>query len=380
MKRDVIYVDDEPDNVVVFEAAFEDHFNVWTATGGQETLDLLERIPAPVVVADQRMPEMTGVELFEIMRQRHPYTKRIILTGYTDPDAMMDAINKGQAFYFVKKPWERHFLFSVLIRAIEAYDLALANSVLTDRLVASERSALLGQATARITHEMSNQLCMLPLLEMIEEKYADHQDLLKVAQFARKTYERLVGLINEVKSFMQFEQEDFPRQHISLADTVHDLAAFLRFDKSVPYDRVTVETRTDSPVLANGVKLQQVLVNLVKNAAHAIRDREDGQIAVTVQRDGGEALVTVSDNGCGMTPDVLERIWEPFFTTKGKEGNGLGLDISRRLIESHGGTIRCESTPGAGTRFLVRLPALDHENAEPTPQPSGETPAGSLSH
>ena len=85
-RRDLLYVDDENDNVVVFEAAFEDDFRVWTAESAQEALAILEEHPIPVVVSDQRMPEMTGVELFSIMRRRYPHIQRIILTGYTDPE------------------------------------------------------------------------------------------------------------------------------------------------------------------------------------------------------------------------------------------------------------------------------------------------------
>ena len=146
MKRDLLYVDDEADNIIVFEAAFEDDFKIWSASSGQEALAILEETAIPVVVSDQRMPAMTGVELFSIMRRKFPHIQRIILTGYTDPENMIEAINQGQVFHFVKKPWERPFLLSVLIRAFQAHDLAVANSALTEQLVLSERLAFLGQA------------------------------------------------------------------------------------------------------------------------------------------------------------------------------------------------------------------------------------------
>ena len=358
MKRDILYVDDEPDNIIVFEAAFEDEFNIHTASSGRETLQLLERIPIPLVVADQRMPEMSGIELFQIMRDRYPHTKRVILTGYTDQDAMLDAINKGQVFYFVKKPWERPFLLSVLIRALEAHDMAVMNTALTERLLMAERCSQLGQATARVAHEMGNQLCMLPLLELIEERYSDQEELVKVAQFARGTYERLVGLIQEVKTFTRFEDESFALQPLDLAEIVHELVAFLRFDQTVPHSRMKLEVLARPLVQANKVKLQQVLVNLIKNAAHAIQDRPGARIVIRVETEDESALLRVIDNGCGMTEAVQARLWEPFFTTKGKQGTGLGLDICRRLVETHGGTISCASRPGEGTTFSIRLPRL----------------------
>ena len=366
MKRDILYVDDERDNLIVFEAAFEDSFRVYTANNGRKALELLEERPYPIVIADQRMPAMTGAELFEIMRVRHPHTKRIMLTGYADPKAMLEAINQGQVYYFVKKPWERAMLMSVMVRAIEAYDLSIANLALTDRLVAADRCAALGRSAARIAHEMGNQLCMLPLLELIEEQYANDENLRQAADIARKTYDRLVQLVDEVKAFVRFESEEAPLQKTRLSELVHELLEFLRFDSSFPYPRISLEFAGDPYVQANRIKLQQVLINLVKNAAHAIRERADGKILLSVAVEGPVAVLTVADNGCGMPSEVAERIWEPFFTTKGEEGTGLGLDIVKGIVEAHGGQIVCRTAPGAGASFVMRLPLAAEPNELPT--------------
>jgi C4-dicarboxylate-specific signal transduction histidine kinase len=254
---------------------------------------------------------------------------------------------------------------SVLVRAIEAYDLSVANMALTDRLVAVDRCAALGRSAARIAHEMGNQLCMLPLLEMIEEQYAGDADLIRTAEVARKTYERLVQLVGEVKAFVRFENEDAPLQKVRLSELLHELLDFLRFDNSFPYSRISLEIGEEAVVRANRIKLQQVLINLLKNAAHAIRDRVDGRIALSLAVEPAAAEITVGDNGCGMTPELAERIWEPFFTTKGDEGTGLGLDIVKSIIESHGGQIACRTAPGAGAAFAIRLPLVGAANEFP---------------
>jgi two-component system, NtrC family, sensor kinase len=358
MKRDLLYVDDERDNVIVFEAAFEDDFRVYTAESAREALEIIEEHPIPVVVSDQRMPEMTGVEMFAIMRKRHPHIQRIILTGYTDPDGMIDAVNQGQVFHFVKKPWERPYLHAVLIRAFQAHDLAVTNSVLTDQLILADRLAMLGQATARLAHEMGNHLCLLPLVEYVEDNCAGDPDLLSLAHMSRESLQRLTGMVHEIKSFSHVQQQDFLKQPLALSEVVHELVSFLRFDKSVPIRQMSVEIVAESAALGNKVKLQQILLNLIKNAAHAIRGKVDGRIVVTVAAEGSDAVLRVTDNGCGMPPEVQARAWEPFFTTKGNEGTGLGLDVCRQLIEAHAGRITFESTPNAGTVFEVRLPRL----------------------
>ncbi len=364
MKRDILYVDDEMENLVVFQATFEDYFNIVTASSGQAALDLLEHHVFPVVIADQRMPKMSGAELFEIMRRKYPHTKRVMLTGYADSRAMLSAINQGQVFYFVKKPWEQDEVFSILLRAIEAYDMSLSNIALQDRLVASDRCAMLGRSAARLAHEMGNQLCMLPLLELIEDEYSDKQDLVQMAGFARGTYERLVQIVDEVKAFVRFEHQQVVTQPLALAEVVHELLEFLRFERTLDVEQLEVVIEGEPWVRANRVKLQQVLINLLKNAAFAIKDKPNGRIRLSLARRDELVEIAVADNGCGMSPEVAEQIWEPFFTTKGEQGTGLGLEVSKSIVEGHGGTIACESSNGAGATFTIRLPALE---SPPTP-------------
>jgi two-component system sensor histidine kinase/response regulator len=355
-KRDVLYVDDESENLIVFQATFEDRFNVVTATSGQEALELMAQRTFPVVVADQRMPRMSGAQLFEAMRDKFPHTKRVMLTGYADSKAMLDAINKGQVYYFIKKPWEEDFVFSILVRAIEAYDMAVSNMVLQERLVAMDRAATLGRSAAQLAHEMGNQLCMLPLLELIEERYSDQEELVQMAGFARTTHERLLQIINEVKAFVRFEREQVVMQPISLAGVLHELLEFVRHERSLPLERLIVEMEADPLVNGNRIKLQQVVLNLLKNAAYAIRGREGGQIKLRLSVADSQAAITVSDNGCGMSQEIAARIWEPFFTTKGDEGTGVGLDLSKSIVEAHGGTIDCLTAPDQGATFTIRLP------------------------
>jgi response regulator RpfG family c-di-GMP phosphodiesterase len=370
MKRDVLYVDDEAENLIVFQASFDEYFNVVMADSAQEALRLLERQAFPVVIADQRMPGMSGAELFEAMRHKYPHTKRVMLTGYADSKAMLDAINQGQVFYFIKKPWEQDQVFSTLIRAIEAYDMSISNMVLQDRLIAADRCATLGRSAAQLAHEMGNQLCMLPLLELIEDRYGDQEDLVRMAGFARTTHERLVQIINEVKAFVRFEREDVVTQRVELSEVVHELVEFLRYERSLPLDRFEVRIECPLSIKAHRVKLQQVLLNLLKNAAHAIRGRQDGRISLVLSTEDDDAVIAVTDNGCGMTPEVAQRIWEPFFTTKGEEGTGVGLDVARSIVEAHGGSIHCDTAPGQGARFTIRLPkwestAIEAESPAP---------------
>ncbi|REJ72647.1 MAG: hybrid sensor histidine kinase/response regulator [Planctomycetota bacterium] len=374
MKRDILYVDDEPSNLIVFEAAFEETFNVYTAANADEALNFLKSQPVPVVVADQRMPDMTGVEMFGLIRKIYPHTQRVILSGFADSDAIIDAINEGQVFQFVRKPWQRVELLSVLHRALDAHDLAVQNSVLTERLLVSERCAMLGQASGRIAHEMANQLNILPLIELIEDDYREDEQLLEFAEVARLTYERLTELIEEVKAFVRFQPQNAELKPLDLDESIHELASFIRFSRTVPQEQLSIDIRARPKILGHKLKLHQVLVNLIKNASHAIADRTEGRVQVMLDKADGDAVISVSDNGTGISPENLERIWEPFFSTKGDAGNGMGLDVAKRLIAAQNGEICCESELGKGTCFTIRIPLLA-EGKDDSPEKNSAAPA-----
>ena len=103
--------------------------------------------------------------------------------------------------------------------------------------------------------------------------------------------------------------------------------------------------------------MQQVLLTLISNALDAVAEGKKREIHVEVHQEGDFLQVTVADSGCGIMTENLERIYDPFFTTKPVgRGTGLGLTTSRSIIDSHGGDITCESKPGLGTTFKIRLP------------------------
>ncbi len=366
--RDILYVDDERSNLIVFEASFEDDFRIHLASSAAEAIALLDEIPIPVVVADQRMPDMTGVEMFSLIRRKHPHIQRVILSGYTESDAIIDAINQGQVYQFVRKPWQRADLLTVIRRAMDAHDYALQNTSLMEKLLVAEQFSLLGKATGGIAHEMGNMLNLLPLIEVIEDEYAHDSRLMQLSVLARSTHERLDRLVEEIKSLIRVQPREMEMHLVSLADVVRELLSFLRFHQSIPSSKILADLRCDPMVLGNKMKLHQVLLNLVKNAFDAIEDRPDGRIVVHLACGNGEVQLSVADNGCGIVPEIRDKIWEPFFSTKGDRGNGLGLDLVKQLVTAQHGRIACESTVGVGTQFTITLPQMADPNAmEPTP-------------
>jgi two-component system sensor histidine kinase HydH len=153
---------------------------------------------------------------------------------------------------------------------------------------------------------------------------------------------------------LQFARDEPPR--LANIDLASEIDRGLRLARpELDPARVTVEVESESscPVRADAQRLQQVVLNLVLNAAQAMPG--GGTLRVRTSRDGREARVVFQDTGPGLDPAVRERIFEPFVTTKEK-GSGLGLAVARRIVEEHGGTISAGDAPGGGAAIEIRLP------------------------
>lgn len=131
----VLYVDDEPNNLLAFKAAFRRTFNVFTAESADEAMGILARENIHIILSDQRMPKMTGIEFFEAILHQFPDPIRLLITGYTDINAVIDAINRGQVYKYLTKPWHEEEIRIYIEKAYEVFRLRKENIELTDQLI-----------------------------------------------------------------------------------------------------------------------------------------------------------------------------------------------------------------------------------------------------
>jgi response regulator RpfG family c-di-GMP phosphodiesterase len=130
----VLYIDDEPNNVTSFRAAFRRVFTIFTAESAEEGRKILETETIHVILSDQRMPKMTGIEFFQSIIETHPDPIRILITGYTDINAVIDAINVGQVYKYLSKPWNEEDIKNCILKSFEVFDLRRKNEELTEKL------------------------------------------------------------------------------------------------------------------------------------------------------------------------------------------------------------------------------------------------------
>jgi response regulator RpfG family c-di-GMP phosphodiesterase len=133
-KINILYVDDEQNNLVSFKATFRMKYNIHTAISGDEAIKILKNNPIEIIITDQRMPNMTGVEFLQSILGDFPDPIRILLTGYADLNAVVDSINKGKIFHYLTKPWNEEELDMTIKRAYEVYSLKKEEVELTEKL------------------------------------------------------------------------------------------------------------------------------------------------------------------------------------------------------------------------------------------------------
>jgi signal transduction histidine kinase len=400
MKRTILYVDDEAENRVVFEASLEDRFRVLTAADVDEALAILARESVPAVVSDQRMPGKTGVDLFSIIRNRYPQTRRILLTAYTEPRAMIDAINHGQIYYFLQKPWDRPAVESVLIRAIEAHDLAIAleqqSAVLArqnDELRAMQAhlehaSRLKSEFLANVSHEIRTPMtAILGFADLLCDRLTAAEDL-ETIDTIKRNGEYLLEIINDILDLSKIEAGslDVEQQPCSPREVVREVAELMRprcEAKGLWLD-VAIDDAVPFHVQSDALRLRQILVNLVGNA---VKFTELGGVRVGVRIEPSETTTCwlhfdVVDTGIGISAQRLNALFQPFSQlessmTRRFGGTGLGLVISRRLAQLLGGDIAVHSVPGQGSTFsLVFLASRCPSPAFPDEPPPDEIREG----
>jgi signal transduction histidine kinase len=235
-----------------------------------------------------------------------------------------------------------------------------------EQLVRSEKLASIGQLVAGIAHEINNPVNAIvntvgPLEEAVND--IDSADLTVRGEAARDVREmvrvvqrgaqRTKAIVTALHNYSRTDDEsvvDFDIDR-SIDDSLELLRHLLK-DKTVAKHYGDV-----GRVRGHAGQVNQVFMNLLTNAAQAVSGKDDATITIETAGDAGEVEVKIKDNGAGISPDILPRIWDPFFTTKDVgEGTGLGLSIVHELVERHGGTIECDTKVGAGTTFIVKLP------------------------
>jgi signal transduction histidine kinase len=331
-----------------------------------------------VVLSDQRMPGVTGIDLLIHSQRVRPEVTRLMFTAYADLKSIVDAINQGNVFRYIAKPWDPDVLESIVRQAVEQNELIVERARLVRELTETnqrllEADRLKGAFIEVASHELNTPVAVvlgmtqLWKLTQAETATPEERHWVDRIQCAGK---RLASTVERMLKLMRSDELAHP---LELAWV--DLEPLLRATVSEAGPFLQARAQTLELVMApdlgrvciDRAKVGDVLMNLLVNAIKFTPD--GGAIRVSAEaRDAESVRIEVADHGVGIEPSIRPYIFEPFFTGFdtlhhssgefgfGKRGIGLGLCLAKRFIEMHSGTLEVHSNPGVGSTFTFTLP------------------------
>ncbi|MCP4600260.1 MAG: hybrid sensor histidine kinase/response regulator [Proteobacteria bacterium] len=375
MSRAILLVDDERDSLEPMRVLLEEEFSILTAESGAEALKLLEHELVDMIISDQRMPVMTGVELLTRVRELYPDIVRVILTGYTDTDAMIKAMNEGRVYRYLAKPWSVDDMRMVIRQGLEwkdlinvkgrlNADLAEAHQSLAERtkeleqahetVVSHEKLAAVGRFASEMVHEMNNYLQgILSVSESVAIAMESQLSELKELE----SHTKILGEIaSDIRDFSLGAALPFNPALIDPLGPIRDMLRLCTHHPSFKGVALSLDHGEIPHWRMDTRQLKHLLLNLLKNAAKASEHK--GKVTVDIQVDSEKLILKVIDQGKGIPEDKRAHIFDPFFTTSDDEGTGLGLSICKQVADMHNGDLLCDETPGGGATFTFQIPVL----------------------
>jgi signal transduction histidine kinase len=405
----LLVLDDEPDILDAIRRLLRKRYRVLTAQSADEATRILATEEVQVVLADQRLPQRSGVEFFSDIRKSHPSLVRVLFTGYANIEDVIRAINEGHVYRYISKPWKPAELQIFIDQAFDHWRVQrergqLIAALETANVALRSKNEALEQANANLklvdrvksvfmevaSHELNTPIAiLLGYTFLLRRELGDDIDPISTKALERieASSQRLKRIADRI---FQMMSQDGPAatlrpQKIELrefATSLHEqVEPFLERRKQKLI--CLIEDGCDS-LEADSEKLLDVFTHLIMNAIKFSPDGESITLRIHQPEHANpetHIALTVQDNGIGIDPEDADQIFQAFFSTFksvhhssgefefGKRGIGLGLAVARRFVEMHRGTIEAtpRPVPSRGAAFTVTLPRLQRQSTTPAP-------------
>ena len=373
----ILVIDDEVGPRESLRMLLKPDYQVHTADCVEAGMKLLKEKQPDTIVMDIRMPGITGIDGLRKIREIDPHLSVIMLTGFGALETAKEALRLGANDY-ISKPFDAGEMRDIIGRNVErtrlhrtsehaAAEVKELNNRLRKELARKERLASLGQASAEFVHDLGNPLTIVWGYVQLLAKKLERSENGGAAHNATSIkelniIEQNVRLCRELLTMWQSygSAEALPHKQISVSTVLREVI------KAV--DALATQSGVDlqsdicehaCTVLGDPVQIKRAIQNVIINAVQACAERK-GSVLVTCTQKEFYVDIRIEDDGSGITPTQINRIFDPYFTTKqGKSVTGLGLYITQKVLEDHNGSIKVDSTPGCRTTFTIRLPLVN---------------------
>jgi signal transduction histidine kinase len=353
-KIKILYVDDEINNLTGFKASFRMSYNIMIAVNATDALEHLNSHPdIRVIFCDQRMPGKTGVQFFEEIRSRYPKPIRILLTGYADIDSVIDSINLGNVFRYVRKPWKDADILAAINEANKFYVSNSLLAVKNDELQKAYNE--LDKFSYSVTHDMRGPL--LSILGAVEaaQHMEDIVEIRKMLLMMKESVRNLDDFIQSIHDYFNLNRGELEIKEIDFKEIVDEQIKIFNFTSLV--SDVTFNSSIEQKETFRGdeISIKLILNNLLSNAfKYQKKDNKEKLVKLKILVENGKAMIEVRDNGVGINQNYIGDIFNMFFRASSQEvGSGFGLYNVKAAVSKLNGKITVDSEVDKGTSFKV---------------------------
>lgn len=371
----VLVIDDERGPRDSMRILLRNRFCVLAAEDVDTGIELLKQSEPDTIILDIRMPGKSGLEGLAEIREIDPCVSVIMLTGYGSLETAQEAMRLG-ANEYIRKPFDTVQMVQAIERNVQRTrlervrrnaesELLRLNRELLDELDRRQNLAELGHKSAELAHDLRNPLSVVmgsvdllakELIKAREQLGPQWPDLEKYLELIKNNVNRCKELADLWLSLGRRDPQRMKPVHVKRL--IEEVVASI--NQMADMQAVKVEMNfedSDAEIAVDKIQMLRALHNVMTNAIEAVRGRQ-GIIRVACRRRGNQVEIAVEDNGCGIKPDDAERVFEPYYTTKEVTGTGLGLFITKKVVEDHHGTITLRSESNLGTAIHIALPVL----------------------
>lgn len=368
MKHTILCVDDEIDNVDALERLFRAKYTVLKATSGFQALSVLDQHPDPValIITDQRMPQMTGVDFLTQSMKSHADSVRILLTGYTDMESIIAAVNSGQIYRYINKPWDPVDLLNTVERAVERFEmqreLKVKNAELSKALTELQSlDQAKNQFMILINHELKTPLTtIISFAQLLNETHLNEEQSLCL-QRIQNGADRLKDLVEDVLLIVSAETKILKPKIVPFESSKLLSALPTNIQKNIDQKSQSIAKKIqDKKMLADQALVGQVLVRILHNATKFGLENSNIEIE-TINTQAHRLQFKISNQGPQIPDRVIDKILKPFFLDEDvmnhSVGRGLGLTVCQSILRAHGASLSIRNKP-TGVEVLFELPFL----------------------
>ncbi|MDR7129302.1 signal transduction histidine kinase [Algoriphagus sp. 4150] len=357
-KIHVLYIDDEDNNLKSFRATLRRDFKIFTAIDADEGLRIAREEEVHVVIADQRMPGMTGTEFFEELVKFNPDPIRILLTGYSDIASVIDAINKGEVYRFIDKPWNIEQIKNSIKNAADIYFMRRELKDKNQKL--KKLHSEMNQFVYSLSHELRGPLMSISGVSKLAKMELKDPEAMEYFDMIDSATGKLDDFIYKMLDFYRSTKIDNKISEINFKDVVDQELSAYKAKIDIAHINVAIQINQEYAFYSDDAKIRVIINNLFSNSVQFQKSGDsEKRITLTIVVGETEATIVLEDNGIGIEEKHHPEVFNLFSrATQKNVGTGLGLYMVKEAVEQMGGKIDLDSVFGEKTTFKVTLPNM----------------------